>query len=95
MWYSGVEEFSLRVAECFKIISDFALAFQEINHHHHQQLSASDIMTMFRLCDMVRPIYCVYVCLLKERTMTLFSSLKFTARQPCVQLMDQCVFYVV
>jgi hypothetical protein len=92
MWYSGVEELSLSVAECFKIISDFALAFHEINHH---QFSASDVMTLFRLRDMVRLIYCVCVCLLKERTVTLFSLLTLTARQPCAQLMDHCVFYVV
>jgi hypothetical protein len=92
MWYSGVEELSLSVAEWFKIISDSALPFQEI---YHRQLSAGDVTTMFRLRDMVRPICCVCVCLLKERSTTLFPSLKFTERQPCVQLMDQCVFYVV
>ena len=90
--YCRVEDLSLSVVEWFKIISDFLLAFQEIYHH---QLSVSDVMTMFRLRDMVRPIWCVCVRLLQERTVTLFCSLKFRARQPCAQLMDQCVFYVV
>jgi hypothetical protein len=97
MWYTRVEDLSLSVVEWFKIISDFFLAFQEIYHH---LLSVSDVMTMFRLRDMVRPIQCVCVLLFKERTVTLFCSvlfcsLKLRARQPCAQLMDQCVFYVL
>jgi hypothetical protein len=61
MWYSRVQELSLSAAEWFNIISDFARAFQEIYHHHHHQLCASDVMTLFRLSDTLRPICCLSV----------------------------------
>jgi hypothetical protein len=58
---SHVGELSLNVAECFKIISDLSLACKQIYHH---QLPERDVMTLFRLRDMIRPIYFICVCLL-------------------------------